>query len=74
MTYVRNDLLQKRRTDLEIIELTEGRVECLAVEVRLCNEKWIILSVYKEPKTKHDVFIRNIENLIDKCIIEQYVM
>ena len=46
MTYVRNDLPQKRRTGLEIIELTEGRVECLAVEVRLCNEKWIILSVY----------------------------
>ena len=53
MTYVRN---QKRRSDLEIIELIEGRVECLAVEVRLCNEKWIILSVYKEPKTKNDVF------------------
>ena len=71
MTYVRNDLPQKRRTDLEIIELTEGRVECLAVEVRLCNEKWIILSLYKEPKTKNDVFIRNIENILDKCIIEQ---
>ena len=39
MTYVRNDLPQKRRTDLEIIELTGGRVDCLAVEVRLCNEK-----------------------------------
>ena len=52
MTYVRNDLQQKRRTDLEIIELTERRVECLVVEVRLCNGKWIILSAYKEPKTK----------------------
>ena len=25
----------------------------------------------KEPKTKNDLFIRNIENLLDKCSIEQ---
>ena len=55
----------------EIIELIEGKVECLAVEVRLCNEKWIILSVYKKPKTKNDVFIRSNKNLLYKCIIEQ---
>ena len=68
---MRNDLPQKRRTDLEIIEVTEGRIECLAIEFRLCNEKWIILSVYKEPKTKDAIFISNIENLLNKCFTEQ---
>ena len=74
MTYLRNDLPKKRRTDLEIMEVTEGRIECLAIEFRLCNEKWIVLSLYKEPKTKDAIFIRNIENLLDKCLTEQCSM
>ena len=43
----------------------------MAIEVRLCNEKWILLNVYKEPTTINDVFICNIECLLDKCVSEQ---
>ena len=63
--------LPQKRTDLEIIGITEGRIECLAIEFRLSNEKWIVLSVYKEPKTKDAIFLLNIENLLYKSFTEE---
>ena len=53
---IRDDLPQCRRQDLEAVNAESGRVEILAIELVLRKEKWIILSVYKQPQLKMPVF------------------
>ena len=50
--YIRNDMPQFRRCDLERFSInnTNGRIEIIAVEVTMSKEKWLFSSVYKQPK------------------------
>ena len=57
LLYVRNDLAQRRRTELEFdVNNENGRLETICVEVFIKSEKWLILSVYKQPVIK-DIYL-----------------
>ena len=68
MLFVRNDLPQFRRHDLENFNIDNcyGRIEILAVEVIMRKEKWILLSIYKQPK----ISISHVNEIMDKIMIE----
>ena len=54
LMFIRNDIPQFRRHDIEkfSVDKENGRIEILAVEVSINKERWIFLSVYKQPKVK----------------------
>ena len=64
--YVRNDFPQYRRHDLENFSMNDGngRIEILAVEVTINKEKWILLSIYKQPRAKICHLIECVDNII----------
>ena len=46
MLYVRNDLAQRRRRDLEFdCDDRNGRLECVCVEIYIRSEKWLYVTV-----------------------------
>ena len=66
--YVRSDIPQKRLNDLEVdINNENGRVETMAVEVILNSEKWVLYSMYKQPKVKNAKFVNIVEDVMIKC-------
>ena len=68
--YIRNDMPQFRRLDLEQLSINNanGRIEILAVEVTLNKEKWLFISIYKQPKVKIRFFTECVDNIMMKCI------
>ncbi len=50
MMHIRNDFPQTRREDLEVDCEEGGRIESMVIEARLKCEKWVFISVYKQPK------------------------
>ena len=64
--YVRNDFPQYRRHDLENFLMNDGngRIEILAAEVTINKEKWILLSIYKQPRAKICHLIECVDNII----------
>ncbi len=67
MMYVRSDLSQKRRAEIEHDDIdSDGRIETLAVEVVLNEEKWLICSIYKQPKVKDGKLVCILSSLLDK--------
>ena len=67
MLFLRHDLPQFRRNDLEEkfnMNNENGRIELLAVEVKIKSEKWIFISMYKQPKVKHVYLTDTIDNIM----------
>ncbi len=52
MDLIRDGMAQKRRDDLESDYSDTGRIETMAVELKIKSEKWIVISVYKQPTVK----------------------
>ena len=52
MAYVRTELAPVRHSELEVNTDVHGRVESLAVEIHIKDDKWILYSVYKQPIVK----------------------
>ena len=48
ITYVRSDIPQKSVKLYSIDNLNKGRIELQALELSLHDEKWIVISMYKE--------------------------
>ena len=67
---IRDDLPQCRRKDLEAVNAESGRVEILALELVLRKEKWLLLSVYKQPQVKNACIVSVVEGLLDRCCQE----
>lgn len=65
---VRDDIPQRQVPDLEISGDESGRIESLAVEIVVRKEKWILCSVYKQPKVSNDTIVAKMSSLIDKCL------
>ena len=61
---------QFRRYDLEQLSINNknGRIEILAVEVTLNKEKWLFISVYKQPKVSIRLFTECVDDIMMKCI------
>ena len=66
MMYIRNDFPQYRRSDIERFSINnnDGRIEILAVEVSINKEKWIFISIYKQPKVKMNTIVTCIDNIM----------
>ena len=62
----RLDLPQHRRKDLETLQADDGRIETLAIELSLKGEKWLLLSMYKQPLVKSKSFVEALEWLFSK--------
>ncbi len=69
MAIVRSDLPQRRRHDLEHYETMSGRIEILIIELMLKKEKWLLCSIYKQPKVKDSEFINILEKLVGSLSI-----
>ncbi len=65
MILVRGDLPQRRRDDLEVdtSEVVSGQIEILSIKVILQGQKWILCSVYKQPKVKNVDFKAALETM-----------
>ena len=70
MMIVRNDMPQRRRQDIELCAFSNenGRIELLCIEIKIKNEQWIIISMYKQPKVK----THQLNTCIDK-LMNQYI-
>ncbi len=66
MMYIRNDIPQFRRPDIEAYSFNNdnGRIEILAVECKVNKEKWIFVSIYKQPKVKTNILSTCIDNIM----------
>ena len=71
MAFIRNYITQRRRDDLETLEADSGRIECMAIEIMIKSEKWLLVSVYKQPKVNNCNFKCAIESLFDKLSHER---
>ncbi len=73
MIQVRGDLPQRRRDDLEVdtSDVVSGRIEILSIEVILQGAKWILCSMYKQPKVKNVDFKATLETLCDRLTKER---
>ena len=54
MMYVRGDLPERRRYDLEECNLhnMSGRIEIMVVEIYLRKDKWLCCSMHKHPSVR----------------------
>ena len=67
---IRNDMPQFRRHDIEYCSTNnkDSRIEVLAVEVTINKEKWLFISMYKQPKVKASIIIYCVDNIMNHCI------
>ena len=64
IAYVRNDILQKE-VDLYIIgSLNKGIIELQAIEITVNDEKWLVINMYKEPKTPDATLVDHLDKLL----------
>ena len=70
MMYIRNDMPQFGRCDIESFSInnTNGRIEIITVEVTMSKEKWLFISVYKQPKVNLNTIIECIDNIMNQCV------
>ena len=68
LIYVRSDLPQRRLQELEMDYLNDdGRLETIVIEVMLNSEKWLLCSIYKQPKLKNTIFLTIMNDMLMKC-------
>ncbi len=69
LTWIRSDVTHRRRKDLE--ENNDG-VQVLCVEMHIRKQKWIIISIYRQPNnTNLDTFNNsNISKMSDRTHVE----
>ncbi len=74
MMYVRGDLPERRRYDLEECNLhnMSGRIEIMVVEIYLRKDKWLCCSMHKHPSVRDTDLVQILWLLIDKCVRENY--
>ena len=66
--YVRSDLPQRIRSDLECRTISD--VEHMVLEVILRKEKFIFILMYSPPNVPKEKVIQVISNVLDKCFCE----
>ena len=64
IAYVRSDISQKK-IDLYVIgSLNKDRIELQAIEITLNDEKWLVINMYKEPKTPDATLVDHLDKLL----------
>ena len=74
MLYVRNDMPQFRRSDLESFSFNDskGRIELLVIEMTIYKEKWLFVCLYKQPKVKLNLLIETVDRIMCCLATENY--
>ena len=74
MMYVRDDIPQFRRSDIESVAINNQNdsIEILAIECKINNEKWLFISLYKQPKVKSDILNKVIDNIMMHYATDTY--
>ncbi len=67
MVPIRDDVLHKRRSDLEMNDAKCRRIETLVLEIRIKSEIWIISSLYKQPSVKSSILNEALDEHIHPC-------
>ena len=67
MTYIRDDLPQRRGDDLEGYVCGSGRIEYIVMEIMIQGQKWLIWSVYKHPTVTNGPFCVVMEHILTDC-------
>ena len=64
IAYVRSDIPQKK-VDLYVIgSMNKGRIELQAIEITVNNEKWLVINIYKEPKTPDATLVDHLDKML----------
>ena len=72
MAYIRNDIAHRRRPDIE--QFTINPIECLAVEIMVRKEKWLMLCIYNPYNRHKDIFCSVLENIFNVFINKFHVI
>ena len=72
MVYVINDMIQRRRHDIEKYAFNNGngRIEILSVEVSINKETWLFISMYKQPRVRTRLLIYCVEAATNECALD----
>ena len=76
MMFIQNDMAQRRRRDIETHSFNDehGRIEIMAVEVSIQKDKWLFVSVYKQPKVHVSLLSNCIDSIMHECGLEKYII
>ena len=76
MMFIRNDMAQHRRRDIETHSFNDehGRIEIMAVEVSIQKDKWLFVSLYKQPKVHVSLLSNCIDGIMHECGLEKYTL
>ena len=53
---------------MQVAPVKSGRIEIIIVEIVINKEKWLLLSMYKQPKVSNNCLQDVLELLIDKVL------
>ena len=67
IAWVRNDLPNNRRFDMEI---NDSDIQSICLELHINKEKWFVLSIYRLPDSCVDNFVENLCKILDKVVRE----
>ena len=72
MVYVRNDMIQRRRHDIEkcAFDNCDGRIKILSVEVSINKETWLLISMYKQTKVRTMLLIDCLEAVTNEFALD----
>ena len=64
--FVRNDMPQFHRLDIDDFSMdnSDGRIELIGLEVTINKEKWVFISIYKQPKVKIIHLVEIMDNIM----------
>ena len=65
MTFIRSDIPFNRKYEIEI---NNEAFHSLCVQISVNKEKWLIASIYRPPSTDPNVFLDNLNTLIDRML------
>ena len=64
IAYVRSDI-PKKKVDLYVVgRLNKGRIELQALQLAVNDEKWLVINMYKDPKTLDAIFVDHLDKLL----------
>ena len=66
LMFVRNDMPQFHRLDIDDFNMdnSDGRIELIGLEVTINKEKWVFISIYKQPKVKIIHLVEIMDNIM----------
>ena len=67
MTWIRNDIANCRRLDIEINNM---HIQSICIEINIKNEKWFIVPVYRLPNADLKLFVNDMSQMYDKMYLE----